>query len=42
MLVHNSAQYYTRAYYRKLTYIWEFPKIRGSLFSGLYTKDPTI
>ena len=23
-------------------WIWEFPKIRGTLFGGLYDKDPTI
>ena len=23
-------------------FIWEFPKIRGTLFWGPYTKDPTI
>ena len=22
--------------------IWEFPKIRGTLFGGPYNKDPTI
>ena len=22
--------------------IWEFPKIRGALFWGLYNQDPTI
>ena len=22
--------------------IWEFPKIRGTLFGGSYNKDPTI
>ena len=24
------------------TSIWEFPKIRGTLFEGPYNKDPTI
>ena len=23
-------------------FMWEFPKIRGTLFWGLYNKDPTI
>ena len=22
--------------------IWEFPKIRGTLFGGSYNKDPTV
>ena len=25
-----------------LAMIWEFPKIRGTLFGGPYDKDPTI
>ena len=25
-----------------LIIIWEFPKIRGTLFCGRYNKDPTI
>ena len=24
------------------THIWEFPKIRGTLFWGPYNKDPTV
>ena len=29
-------------YSRPLCYIWEFPKIRGTLFGSPYNKDPTI
>ena len=24
------------------SFLWEFPKIRGTLFGGPYSKDPTI
>ena len=53
MGIHQDLRFFTRTKICRLLYwalypgfvwrfLWEFPKIRGTLFWGPYNKDPTI